>query len=74
MTAAKLKSRLPDGHGGIQETVYVEVPAMQDEETGEEFLYLRSLNSGHFVMTALMNLAPSAVTVTVAVPLAKVGV
>ena len=29
---------IPDGHGGILETVYVEVPAMQNEETGEVFL------------------------------------
>ena len=29
---------IPDGHGGIIETVYVDVPAMQNEETGEVFL------------------------------------
>ena len=29
---------IPDGHGGILETVYMEVPAMQNEETGEVFL------------------------------------
>ena len=29
---------IPDGHGGILETVYVDVPAMQNEETGEVFL------------------------------------
>ena len=29
---------IPDGHGGILETVYVEVPAMQNEATGEVFL------------------------------------
>ena len=29
---------IPDGQGGIRETVYVDVPAMQNEETGEVFL------------------------------------
>ena len=29
---------IPDGHGGILETIYVDVPAMQNEETGEVFL------------------------------------
>ena len=29
---------IPDGHGGIRETVYVEVPAFQNEATGEVFL------------------------------------
>ena len=29
---------IPDGHGGIIETIYVDVPAMQNEETGEVFL------------------------------------
>jgi len=29
---------IPDGHGGIRETVYVDVPAMQNEVTGEVFL------------------------------------
>ena len=29
---------IPDGHGGVLETVYVEVPAMQNEATGEVFL------------------------------------
>ena len=30
---------IPDGHGGILETIYVDVPAMQNEETGEVFLF-----------------------------------
>ena len=29
---------IPDGHGGILDTIYVEVPAMQNEKTGEVFL------------------------------------
>ena len=29
---------IPDGHDGILETIYVDVPAMQNEETGEVFL------------------------------------
>lgn len=29
---------IPDGHGGILETIYVDVPAMQNEVTGEVFL------------------------------------
>ena len=29
---------IPDGRGGVRETIYVDVPAMQDEETGEVFL------------------------------------
>ena len=29
---------IPDGHGGVLETIYVEVPATQNEETGEVFL------------------------------------
>ena len=29
---------IPDGHGGILDTIYVEVPAMQNETTGEVFL------------------------------------
>ena len=30
---------IPDGRGGILETIYVDVPAMQNEETGEVFLF-----------------------------------
>ena len=37
---------IPDGRGGILETIYVDVPAMQNEETGEVFFFVRLPSGG----------------------------